>query len=692
MVFFTNFYENYTSQSLLHDKTSEIAVTDPGMRMEYDADGKLNTIKKVQTDYGVCVSMYNYSTPTLLKIYTTDYTLGGRISLNKGTFPDTGNYKQYISNKVTDDTNNVGFFETFGVNPEIRIYSVDAFNSYPYFFSTYYLNTTDAGTVQKISDDLYKTVGNTKIEEVGVNADLTEILKSDIYTNFALLCFATVTVAVLVFALIRYAVAECRSVSIRRINGMSFCHSLLFDLRNMLKIYGVSFAVTGVASALYFGILYSPSYIYLAVAVAFVISVLALVCSLLVVIIVQQVQFAFYRNVDIINGQKPLGFLTVFQFALKYITLLMILTSLQSSFSVQHDLNLQLNSESAWKNAENVYSFINDTPYLHPAENRPFEEGCYNLYREMEKNLNLFMIDCQDYRPEDSNQGPFSPWYNSIWVNQNYLKRENIRYDASKLIFDRNTLNILMPEKYRGNEAEIVPLYKEIWKFKLQDAPNIYNDAMGKPKITVPNEQVHVNVIYIENGQSYFTYNNRIRPEDNNKITDVIAMVDTGYNDYSDYFSAMAGSCFIESNSNDPVSDIEPFTKELGLQSNYHRLQSVFNERANVITGLKSQLLMFTIGSVLLTVILIFTIFLFAACYCERYRKNIYIKRLYGFDYLRINFKLIALTLVADIACVIGYGIAIPLKIGLVLFDVVVTFLLTVAVSNGAVKDMLKRE
>lgn len=120
-----------------------------------------------------------------------------------------------------------------------------------------------------------------------------------------------------------------------------------------------------------------------------------------------------------------------------------------------------------------------------------------------------------------------------ISVDKNYLDLHGIKTAEGSpagddLIMDDRTQNILVPEKYRDREQDILREYRAAFYFEKVTAENSYNEDAGIDRLlALSEEDLSVNVIYVKDGQRYPVYREDIVSEDG-FITDPVAQVYTG--------------------------------------------------------------------------------------------------------------------------------------------------------------------
>lgn len=98
--------------------------------------------------------------------------------------------------------------------------------------------------------------------------------------------------------------------------------------------------------------------------------------------------------------------------------------------------------------------------------------------------------------------------------------------DAGRqLVEEANTLNLLVPQQYRSREAEITAIYQEYMYFNNIEVSDIYAERLGLERDPRRADDFKINIIYMPQGQSYFTYKPDIASKTDHAITDCIVIV-----------------------------------------------------------------------------------------------------------------------------------------------------------------------
>lgn len=174
-------------------------------------------------------------------------------------------------------------------------------------------------------------------------------------------------------------------------------------------------------------------------------------------------------------------------------------------------------------------------------------ERSWKAFEVLEETASLMLMDAYNYQDIDGEGTPLytqdtlkyppeiDPNAKCIRVNANYLIAHPVETADgadlfSQIFYSDTDRYVLVPEKYRSMEADILKAYKEDFYFEKVEAENTYNEMASRPeRSTVTIDDLSVHIIYLKDGQRYYTY----RPgdcavQDGGWVTDPIVKVYTG--------------------------------------------------------------------------------------------------------------------------------------------------------------------
>lgn len=248
----------------------------------------------------------------------------------------------------------------------------------------------------------------------------------------------------------------------------------------------------------------------------------------------------------------------------KPVKIIALLATALTMLSLSACSNVNLKTPE-WEAAADVYRLYIQTPASQLALDK--EEELSNTFEtllsELEQNNDFFIIDSSRYYELDGKKmyehnkagmqemgtdfdENIDPNGKSITVSVSYFKVNPIETVngtpiESCLKEDENTLNILVPVKYKDREEEIIALYKSFFFFQKISVGNIYNEDAGRPLNSILESDLNVNIIYVNDDQNYFTFNPTVVKENNNLIVDPMVII-YDYNVHSSYAYSYAGT------------------------------------------------------------------------------------------------------------------------------------------------------
>ncbi|HDR7862239.1 TPA: hypothetical protein QCY32_005654, partial [Bacillus toyonensis] len=237
---------------------------------------------------------------------------------------------------------------------------------------------------------------------------------------------------------------------------------------------------------------------------------------------------------------------------------------------------------------------------------KPSDGITYKKQLEYNNSLNNTIGDVKEYDPHGGN---------TLQVNSNYL-HDNPVYDLNgkKINIDADYgdyLVILVPNKYRSNEADILKMYKEWYQFTRFIDEDKHKESIGE-KIE-PHKQVEIKLTYIQDNQKHFLYNPMLEVKNQNYSNGAILIVVNSENMGGDsYLSYLTGRYFFPKvdNPSQPYKELKEDIKIAGLQDIILTTPSLYSIVDDYLFKLKSEL-QFT----LLFVILLLSIEIIITCF-----------------------------------------------------------------------------
>ena len=256
-------------------------------------------------------------------------------------------------------------------------------------------------------------------------------------------------------------------------------------------------------------------------------------------------------------------------------------------------------ANAKWEEYKNIYT----TSIQYTGENEStakyleISERSAELFPLLEENVGAFVMDAYNYQAMDDEGTPLyemnnvdypveiDPYGHSICVSRNYFRHNPIETaDGSDLIeqiiYDNLTLNILVPEKHKDMEEQIIAAYRENFYFEKVQATNDYYEMAGIDEtLDISEESLNINIIYVKDGQTYFTFRSDCAVATDNLIEDPVVRIYTS-NIHCNYaHSFMTQWVYFPSEAEDAEAaykDIEPYVKQCGAENSVQSVLSVY--------------------------------------------------------------------------------------------------------------------
>lgn len=475
------------------------------------------------------------------------------------------------------------------------------------------------------------------------------------------------------FSIIQYGTEKLKKIAILSIYG--------YDLRKITKLITVKIVkilfLAGISAYILISIYYVLENSFNFFIELSILYLCLLGFFIIVYTIVVNVFIAFYfqkrSNIKILKGSKPDALIAFFQYAIKIMFVFLLATSLINIVETSNILHEKISNLQTWDKAQNIYT--TRVQYTGSDLGLELSKKMEAFYKDMEKHHQGFVLNTDNY--SESLLGGYSyeqnkkegipvetcPHGKSIMISENYLKFNSIqalgKYSASDMILrDDNVLNILVPQKLKKYENIILEEYLDHFYSQKIEVDNMYNEKLGKELNDTKREDLKINIIYVEDNQTYFTFRGCIVPEQNNLITDPIAKIYTA-NIHPSFAFAYVTGCFYfyTEELRDPYSAICPLVSDHGLISSIRTVLSVYNQYGKEIQELQQTYRNLIILMVVLLIASIAITYNLVASYYEKNKYKLYIKKIYGYSFLRKNKVIIAVILAINLIPIICMGI-----------------------------------
>ncbi|GIP22894.1 DUF1430 domain-containing protein [Paenibacillus sp. J22TS3] len=229
----------------------------------------------------------------------------------------------------------------------------------------------------------------------------------------------------------------------------------------------------------------------------------------------------------------------------------------------------------------------------------------------------------------------------TVKVNNNYLKAYpllDIHQKQVDIREDEASWIILVPDKYRSHEDEIMKFFRENRQVWSRYEENHY-------KLKVPDSLMNqkIRIVWLANEQSVFSFNPDVFPTEKFSILDPIIEVVTEKNSFTSDRNTILGN-----GSADPMKvkliqrdtaltyeRLKPVLRELGLSDNLKTLVSVNEQLLKQLHDLQTELKVSILILVALTLGFVILVIQYLLILFQRYQSAFVVRRLFGLGIFR---------------------------------------------------------
>ncbi|MBS9804916.1 DUF1430 domain-containing protein [Bacillus toyonensis] len=226
----------------------------------------------------------------------------------------------------------------------------------------------------------------------------------------------------------------------------------------------------------------------------------------------------------------------------------------------------------------------------------------------------------------------------TVLINNNYLKLNPIYSNDGKIVNvdeNDNRLTVLIPEKYRSEEKELRKYLEKEYYLQKYKVKNMFLKDIGEKTPLI--ENITLNIVWVKNNQSYFTFDMNLASDTDNRFYDGIGMVLTNANgNEAAWYDTVIGNVGYFMKLTDkkvPYNSIKHEIEYLGLQEYYPELINAYEEVGDRIQMYLEKTYQFlVILSVVLLVYLCISIFT-TLIYLEQFKYKLTIQTIHGYSY-----------------------------------------------------------
>lgn len=610
--------------NVLFDKTVVTFQYNDNINLDQKFINMINTFSKKEN---IEISQYSFLSNNKIDIYSTDDDKYKEILLIPNLL-----YNKDIKVHRFGDVYNIGLKNLFYLDSK----DVDVISKFSKEFNEY-------GEVYADSESVYE----------GSNFSLYNIIRyldADFLSIFNLLIF------IYSIVLISYYLNQQKEYLIYDLWGYSYieiyCKSNKF-------IFSILLTTIIIINTLMIGIIYILNLEHLSYAFLYITNIVNLIIIILLFVISIILFKLIYINSNRANTKHTIAKTKLITAIFKVCLLLLVVFSSNNLLDQAVNLNKSKENLSKWKSIENLYHIYRSYSPNQDDLNSEYEmnETIVNIYKELSDLSKVFMIDTVNFsRPTAFNIGEndidynykynvkdnedlYSPHGRNIKVDINYLKKHEIKtFDDNEnvlnsLNYSDNVLNVLVPQELKQYEDTILKSYREWFYFSKVEVPNIYKEARNEQLSSTSINDLNVNIIYVENNLSYFTYN-ASSGNFNNEINDPLVTVYTGNIDNSFLASGLGGSIVFESeNEYSALNELKNITQKYNV-TDLNNISSVYGQKGDEINFIEDKIDRLILNTLVTCLMLICLMVLITYIYYKSHISQIIIKSLYGYKFI----------------------------------------------------------
>lgn len=663
------------------NKTELVLTVDQSMAQEEIA----TKTKLILQKYDLHLAKYIWHDDKHLVIYGSDSSLHGRVKLRRGDFLSNES-KEFLSSVDTGEISQKGVIQLLDQDFLLEVRPLSELSQVGGLVGICVLDTLDMTKIRRFCHEFTQELGTCEILARHESVKLRNLVTLIVKHFFTELLFVCLCFLLFVILLAYYLLRQAKKLGILQMLGFSSLALLKYMQGELGRIFLPAFilAIAGILSYLHkLGlIIYFQNFLLLAL----LIQLGLYVCSCMILLIYISWQKYFYKLPDIIKGKRPLSLLLGLSLGLKVLVLLYLAFCLNFNQNQTKGLKNERSANAVWEQAKQIYRIKATFITSDSKEKRPYEIRAKKLFAELENEHGMFMFFAKNWGEQDTiehakRKGEFPLAAKSIIVNRNYLLRHEVKTLSKQAITealktDSLTLNVLVPLKYKVDEAKLRHELIDDFYFKKVSVANIYHEMFNEPLEKLKQEDLRLNLIYVADGAKYFTYDAYIAQETGNEVLDPVIIVDNGNFDASFYYAYLTSSCYFASqNRVAPITDLLPSIESHDMTMSYRSAEAIYDQRGATLAKLDIKIRYLQMLVMVLISLLFLADAMFTNCYFAKNCYAICVKRLHGFSFLAIHQRYLLWNIFLTVIILLSIPINLGIK-SLVLGSEIILFVL----------------
>jgi len=643
-----------------------------------------NAFRDIVDEQGLMLIRFSSIEMNSFTINTTDISFGGMTSLISGVWPEKGT-NEFVATFYSGEENQVGVIRDILPNFDITIRYLESLVTAS-LSGEYFISTSDMAILSNVLQILNENIYNVELIWVDTSNNIIDLIFMGGFTLQQVFEIATVVPFVflcLFVSVIQYSISQLKTSAVFLVHGYSKTKLAKITTFNLLKALALASTIGFILFFIY-GTVTGFLPFMPVLSLYFILACLALI---LFCIMILNISIFFYlrkiNSTSIIKGKKPYFFVQTANHLIKFAFIVFLLAV--SSFFINNitEIGHRLQSLESWEQAQNIHrGFVSYINLNDMAAELDLSRNLKGFFYDMVNEYQAFLIDSNniinydtwgthDIRPESAERGllHISPMNASITISMSYLEVNPI-FDIygenviNHLSFDPYTMNLLVPEALRVYEEYIIELYYQHFYFRIVGVDNIYNHELGLPLNTMTMDELTLNIIYVKDGQYYFSFNDRVRVDAGNKILDPIVSVFTGYNIHSiDLLTLFINGFYFYTDAIDVFNEVLWKLDHHNLRYNINTFVSVYEQHAMIIMQLREEYFRSMTLTVIIFLSSLVVTYSLISSYFQRNRQKLYLKSIFGYGVIKRNFYFLSIFVVYSLIAIVGMSIFLALHI-----------------------------
>ena len=374
----------------------------------------------------------------------------------------------------------------------------------------------------------------------------------------------------------------------------------------------------------------------------------------------------------------------------------LLFLSLSMSLITYSTARAEINALGDLSRTENVFrvqlSGMNFALFSNHEAMVELESRLLDFYQQISAQQEAFII-----RPSNISRSA-----QDVVINENYLLINPIvdldgRPVQEALIHDYYTLNVLVPDRLRYLEAEIIASYLSEFYLQAVTAANWTSEVLGEALVETTKDDLTIHIIYVRDDQEYFLFDLDINLRRNTIYNPIAMVVQAGMFDNSFIGSLVSSSLYFYDELGGGFATIEAAVASSGAVE-IGRVANIHEQESRHLLWLHQQLIFQAIEFILILIVSIFMLVIFVWSHYQIHSYKLNLKYLFGYNYLQRHGNLIVSTLLFNLLSGVFLYFAFEMKLlhlslliaVLLLIDLLIVWWLSERLTKKSITAVLK--